>query len=100
MAAEDYRQLFQRVRDHAFRNLSFEQRQKTNLHLDERIYEEGEKADQRPGVPSYQGRGWKGHELCPLLRHGDPSHSNRGVQGLTARTLRQRTVRFPRRGWI
>jgi hypothetical protein len=42
MPAEDTQQLFQRVRNQAFRSLSFEKRETTNLHLDEHIYGEGE----------------------------------------------------------
>ncbi len=42
MADKRNQQLFERVRTHAFRTLSFEQRQTTNLHLDERIYKKGE----------------------------------------------------------
>ena len=42
MADKRNHQLFERVRAHAFRTLSFEQRQTTNLHLDERIYKKGE----------------------------------------------------------
>jgi hypothetical protein len=33
---------FQRVRDHAFRSLSFDKQETTNLHLDEHIYKKGE----------------------------------------------------------
>src|SRR5439155_19503805 len=42
MAAKRNHQLFERVRTHAFRTLSVEQRQTTNLHLDERIFKKGE----------------------------------------------------------
>jgi hypothetical protein len=36
-------QLLQRVRAHAFSSLPFDKREKSNLYLDERIYQEGEK---------------------------------------------------------
>jgi hypothetical protein len=36
-------QILQRVRTHAFNSLPFDRREKTNLHLDEHIYKEGEK---------------------------------------------------------
>lgn len=42
MSAKENERLFERVRVHAFRGLSYEQRATTNLFLDERIYKEGE----------------------------------------------------------
>jgi hypothetical protein len=42
MATRPDETVLQRVRAHAFNSLSFEKRQKTNLHLDDRVYNEGE----------------------------------------------------------
>jgi hypothetical protein len=41
MAHVDSDDVFDRIREHAFRSLSFEQRKTTNLHLDTRVYEVG-----------------------------------------------------------
>jgi len=42
MARFDSKEIFERVRESAFRTLTAEQRLTTNLHLDTRIYEEGQ----------------------------------------------------------
>jgi len=43
MADQDNDRVLGRVRAHAFNSLPFDKRETTNLHLDERIYKEGEK---------------------------------------------------------
>jgi hypothetical protein len=43
MANEREEQVLQRVRTHAFSSLSFDKRETTNLHLDEHVYEKGER---------------------------------------------------------
>ncbi len=42
MQATEHHQLFDRVRAHAFRQLSQSKLHTTNLYLDERVYSEGE----------------------------------------------------------
>jgi hypothetical protein len=42
MSAIDSSQVFERVREHAFKTLLFKQRETTNLYFDERVYREGD----------------------------------------------------------